>query len=196
MRVLGFVNKKGGAGKTTTAVGTALGLSARGLRVGVIDTDPNGSASRWLETVDEVDTVPCSASDLRSLLEGIRNDYDVVVIDSPPNDTSAISEIAAVSDLVLVPLAPSMIEVDQLPDTVDLIVPSGRPWLVIPVRVRMSTSAGRTIREMCRDQGVPVTRSIVPLSESIAKAFGEELPRLSFSSLVDELLEVVEGVAA
>ncbi len=191
MKVLGFLNKKGGAGKTTTALGVACGLSARGQRVG-LDTDPNGSASRWMETVEGLHMVPCAAADLQPLLDGVRHDYDVVLIDSPSNDAQPIAEIAAVSDAVLLPLAPSVIEVDQLPDTVDQILPAGRPWYVVPVRVRMSTSAGRTIRRLCKDQGVPVTRSIVPLSEPIAKSFGEELPRLSFTSLVDELLETLE----
>ena len=48
------------------------------------------------------------------------DDYDVVVIDSAPNDAAAIEHIAAIADLVLVPLAPSPIEVDQLADTVEL----------------------------------------------------------------------------
>jgi chromosome partitioning protein len=41
-------NNKGGSGKTTTAVSLAAAFGERGLRVLVIDLDPQGSATRWL----------------------------------------------------------------------------------------------------------------------------------------------------
>lgn len=187
MRTVAFLNKKGGVGKTTTAVGLATGLARAGLRVGVIDADPNGSASRWLETIAEVDFVPCRAADLVALLASVADDYDVVVIDSAPNDADAIVQIAALADLVLVPLAPSPIEVDQLGDTVALFDASKPTWLVVPVRVRLSTSAGRSIRELCLEQGVPVTTAVVPLSEAVARSFGELPPPLSYSALAREV---------
>ena len=189
MRVLAVVNKKGGAGKTTTAIGLVAGCRARGLRAGLVDTDPNASASRWLASVPEIDTVPCAITDLAALIDGVQDLYDVLVIDSPPNDVAAVQAVAAVAHLVIIPLAPSPIEVDQLPDTVDLIEAVGTPWLVVPVRVRLSTAAGKTIRELCSDAGVPVTRSVVPLTEAISRAFGSVPPGLSYMPLLGELLD-------
>ncbi|MFV0451129.1 MAG: AAA family ATPase [Propioniciclava sp.] len=189
MKVLALLNKKGGAGKTTTAIGLALGLARRGWRVGLVDTDPNGSASRWLATVPDLDTVACNAHDVGALLAGVRDVYDVMVIDSAPNDTAAITAIAGVADLCLVPLAPTAIEVDQLGDTVDLIEQAGGVWKVVAVRVRMSTSAGQTIRTMCRDQGIPVMNGTVPLSEAVARSFGDLTPPLSYVAVVDEVAD-------
>ena len=189
MRVLAVLNKKGGAGKTTTAIGIADGCRRRGLRVGLIDTDPNASASRWLASVPEIDSVPCTPADLRGLIEGVRDLYDVLIIDSPPNDVAALQAVAAVADLAIIPLAPTAIEVDQLPDTVDLIEAAGTPWIVVPVRVRLSTAAGKTIRDLCSDAGIPVTRSVVPLTEAVARSFGELPPGLSYMPLLGELLD-------
>lgn len=43
MRRIAVVNMKGGVGKSTTAVQIASGLAARGARVLLVDTDPQGN---------------------------------------------------------------------------------------------------------------------------------------------------------
>jgi chromosome partitioning protein len=48
MRRIAVVNMKGGVGKSTTAVQIASGLAARGARVLLVDTDPQGNAGHLL----------------------------------------------------------------------------------------------------------------------------------------------------
>ena len=48
MRIIALSNNKGGSGKTTTAVSLAAALAERGLRILVVDLDPQGSATMWL----------------------------------------------------------------------------------------------------------------------------------------------------
>ncbi len=45
MKVITFLNEKGGVGKTTLATHIAAGLAIRGLRVVLIDSDPQGNAT-------------------------------------------------------------------------------------------------------------------------------------------------------
>jgi chromosome partitioning protein len=48
MRTIALSNHKGGSGKTTTTVSLASACAERGLRVLVVDLDPQGSATEWL----------------------------------------------------------------------------------------------------------------------------------------------------
>ncbi len=48
LQVVAFANQKGGVGKTTSAVNTAVVLAARGLRVLLLDLDPQGNTTSSL----------------------------------------------------------------------------------------------------------------------------------------------------
>ncbi|RME56927.1 MAG: ParA family protein [Deltaproteobacteria bacterium] len=49
MRRIAVVNQKGGSGKTTTVVNLAAALGKRRRRVLVVDLDPQGAATAWLD---------------------------------------------------------------------------------------------------------------------------------------------------
>jgi chromosome partitioning protein len=73
MRVLSFVNQKGGCGKTTAAINLAGTLAARGQRVLLVDLDPQAHATLGLGC-DGLDQVG-----LQHVLEGWSPPADVVV---------------------------------------------------------------------------------------------------------------------
>ena len=45
--IIGVLNQKGGAGKTTLAVNIAATLALGGMRVLLVDADPQGSSLAW-----------------------------------------------------------------------------------------------------------------------------------------------------
>lgn len=53
MKVITFLNEKGGVGKTTLATNTALGLSERGYRVLMLDTDGQGNLTSFFQMTKE-----------------------------------------------------------------------------------------------------------------------------------------------
>lgn len=85
-RILTVANQKGGVGKTTTTVNLAASLALAGLRILVIDTDPQGNASTALG-IDHHSEVPSI--------------YDVLVSDTPLADV--IQECPDISGLFCAP---------------------------------------------------------------------------------------------
>jgi chromosome partitioning protein len=84
--VITVANQKGGVGKTTTAVNLAAALALHGLRVLVVDLDPQGNASTALSVEHSV---------------GVRSTYDVLLDGRPLAE--AVVQVEAADTLSCVP---------------------------------------------------------------------------------------------
>src|SRR3954449_4755385 len=49
MYILSLVTQKGGSGKSTLAVGIAVAAMGNGERVAIVEADPQGTISKWIE---------------------------------------------------------------------------------------------------------------------------------------------------
>src|SRR5215208_5552037 len=96
-----FANEKGGTGKSTTAVHTAIALAASGHRVGALDLDSRQrTMTRYLENRDATmrrlgKELPqatyavleeLSEEKLAAAIEALAKEADVIVIDTPGRD--------------------------------------------------------------------------------------------------------------
>src|SRR5437016_3475031 len=113
MLTIGLISQKGGVGKTTIAIHLATAFQSSGRETLVVDLDPQASAAEWKDARESerpyVIAVPSSR--LKKTLDTAReNEADVVVLDTAPHSEGTALEAARVSDLILVPCQPSIID--------------------------------------------------------------------------------------
>lgn len=179
---LAVLNLKGGTGKTTSSVFLAAALERRGERTLLVDADPQGSALSWSALVDDwpIATVALPEPVLHRRLEALGRGYTHVVIDCPPQHEAIVRSALLVADVVLLPMAPSMMDLDRLRPTLGLladVAPQNEPdfWALL-TRVRRGRVMSAAARRWLNDREVPVLGAEIPHHELFAKALGE-LPR-------------------
>ena len=128
MKVWSIVSQKGGSGKTTLALHLAI-AAAKDRKVLVIDLDPQQSAERWHAIRQRItgtrDDPSIAAGPYQKLLDMLKTarklGAELVLIDTPPKLDKAIIPSLKVATMVLVPLKSTVLDLQALEDTSDLI---------------------------------------------------------------------------
>lgn len=164
MKVLGMLSRKGGSGKTTLAIHLAVAAQARGRRVLLIDADPQGSATAWwkarAKATPELEAV--TSAQLNELLTTARKTgVDLAIIDTRPSVEADAAQVAALSDFVLIPTRPAILDLRAILATLDIVKGSSiRAALVLNAcqapRGAGDASATSDARNALRAFGVPV----------------------------------------
>lgn len=173
MRV-GVLSQKGGVGKSTISLGLSAALAREGKPVLVVDADPQGTITAWsthrrqvgLDPVEGLTIIQRTTPDIHSQFKApekaTSGSYGHAVIDGPPRADEALARsVIAASDVVLIPVQPSLPDLWAARSTIALVreamakLPHLKAALVLS-RVKAHTNLGREFAEVIRGEGLPL----------------------------------------
>ncbi|SAK97084.1 cobyrinic acid a,c-diamide synthase [Caballeronia catudaia] len=206
-RIIGVVQVKGGAGRSTLATNLAGAIAASGRKVALIDADmPQGTAASWAAMREQnrptANLTVETSTDHETLVKAARTlaeKCDVIVIDGPPRIAETTRAALILSDVCLIPLGTSAAEIwatSDLMRTIEEAREAGkRVGKTIDARIvwnryRAGTTAAKELPEAVKDQ-LPIkalqTRLGFRVAYSDALAEGLTVAEWSDRAARDEL---------
>lgn len=128
MKTLAFLSQKGGSGKTTLAVHTAVAAYEAGAKVVIIDTDPQQSATVWSDArqVDAPVVATVAAAELQRVLDAARSDgMTLAIVDAAPHAAPDAAKVAQAADLIAIPVRPTAFDLAAAQSMVSIVRASG-----------------------------------------------------------------------
>jgi chromosome partitioning protein len=145
-----------------------------------------------------VTVVSWEVPDLARRVQAVTADYDHIVIDTGPQRPAILRQALMVTDDLVITVAPSPVELEQLPDTfalaaeVDAMSPTFAQ--VLFVKVRRGTRSSVEARSYLTDRELPVMAAEIHLLESYPLAYGTVPPDLAeYEAVVKELAAASEA---
>ncbi|QIK78905.1 AAA family ATPase [Sphingomonas piscis] len=159
-----FANEKGGTGKSTTAVHTAIALAASGHRVAALDLDSRQrTTTRYLE--NRAATARRLGQDLpqaqyevleeqseealNAAVDRLSAEADVVVIDTPGRDDPVARAAILKADTLVTPMNDSFVDLDLIgqvhPENYKITKPSFYAELIWNSRTQRAKVTGRSV---------------------------------------------------
>ena len=111
MKILAISNLKGGVGKSTIAQNIAAQFAQNGVKVCIADTDTEQKTSvKWASLRDSslvsIPVFSIAPEKVSQEILGLKQKYDLVIVDGTPALTELTTRIIILSDLVIVPILP------------------------------------------------------------------------------------------
>jgi chromosome partitioning protein len=183
-QVISLVNQKGGVSKSTTSVHLCYWLIFKQKRKTLlIDVDTQGSSSKWVEGMEGV-KIPYlliqSPDDLLEQIPELAMDYDYLIVDGPASLSESTRAILFRSDLAVIPVQPSGVDLRSAHDTVRLVkqaqsVRNGSPIAVVFLSraVKGTKLKDEAIALLSKNPGATLLSTVIHQKQAIADTSGQ-----------------------
>jgi chromosome partitioning protein len=170
MQKIVVLNSKGGSGKTTVATNLAAYYASRGLKVALMDMDPQGSSVRWLKARNR-HLPPIHAIAAYEKPMGVTRSFALrsppgterLIVDTPAAlPATQMPEIVRDASAIVVPVMPSEIDIHAASRCIaDLLLVgkvhrSERRLVIVANRARRYTKAFQSLMKFLRSLKIPV----------------------------------------
>ena len=205
MTVITFVNPKGGVGKTTTAIITAMELDRAGAKVAFYDLDPNANvlgwnnnrASKGLQTNFHIKGRPEDIEDVLEDIEELNSNNDYVIVDLEGTRDKIVTYTLSATDFAIIPTNGSTMEVIQGAETVRLIESTSKmtrrkiPYSFIFTRMNAAFKSidEKSVASELDRNGIPYLETRLITRSPYSQIFRESL------TLVEIRMNVMESTA-
>jgi chromosome partitioning protein len=162
MEKVSFIMEKGGSGKTSLCTHLSVAALMDNRKVAILDTDPMEGVRAWAETrgrapevIPELTTNPAYLRKTVAKCEG--NGLEILFIDTPGAHNPIATNVAMLSDLVLVPMKPSPHDTNAIWRTLDKLREHSVPYAVVLSQCPTTTSRPESeMRMILEKNDVPV----------------------------------------
>lgn len=203
--VITIAQQKGGSGKTTMAVNLAVAFARAGRSVALMDTDPQGSAGRWFMTRMEEVADPglefstASAWGVTYEVRKLAEAHDIVIIDTPPKADSDLRPALRASDLVLIPVATSHLDLWAVEVVLFLADREDKPAMMVMTRARPGTRLAADVAAKAAEMDAEIAASTLANRVVYAETLGQgraalEAPKGPAHAEVTGLMQEIESV--
>jgi chromosome partitioning protein len=180
-KVIAIAQQKGGTGKTTLAVHLALAfIKYHNLKVAVIDTDPQGSLGKWFMIRTEKKLSNDNLTFKTASLWGaqyesktLKNDHDIVIIDTPPKIESDARPSIEAADLVLIPMSASHVDFWATGAIVDIAKKANKKILIQINRSNQRSKLITKTNDFIKSLDLSSTQTIIGNRQIYASSMGE-----------------------
>ncbi|UWQ19133.1 ParA family partition ATPase [Jannaschia sp. M317] len=181
--VLTFAQQKGGSGKTTLCAHLAVELAARGHRVGLLDSDPQGSLGRWFMTRFEregglkgdLTFSTASAWGVGYEVSKQKDALDFILIDTPPKIDADLRPALKVSDLIVVPVTASQVDLWATEGVLEMAAREGKRPLAVLNRARSGTNLTVAVKGALSGLEADAADAVIANRVAYAEALGAGL---------------------
>jgi len=219
-KIITVFNQKGGCAKTMTTMQIAGTFGLRGLKVFVVDMDPQNTAALWFHQATDEQPFPAEVMSMAPLKESfldklgpLINKFDVIIIDCPPALGSRVPWASLVaSDFALIPVAPVMDNVWASKQAEELVLEAREARLSKGIdtelkaayllsMVRRGNVFDHCLETLRSGAQIPILKSKVAMRNAfpesqlfgcVAKSFGKSVATTEIDAVVTEIAKLLD----
>lgn len=173
MKTIAFLSQKGGSGKTTLAVHSAVAAQEDGESVLILDTDAQKSVATWREARTESLPLvaPISVAQLDDVMTAARHDgIAYCIIDTAPHATPEAARIATAVDLVVIPCRPTAFDLAAAGSAVQIVRAAKAHAVFVLSACPFRAPEIIETRQVLENFGLPVSPAVITDRRAFARA--------------------------